>query len=225
MTLPRQLTLAFEHSPSLVGEDFLVAPCNAEAAGWIERWPDWPLATLVIHGPEACGKTHLAEIFLALTKGRLAAAADLDRLDPLALAAGASAVVVERAGAELTASAEQAFFHLLNAAREAGATVLITAREPVARWPVRLPDLRSRLLAAAAVAIGAPDDALLGAVLVKQFRDRQIAIDGSVVTYVLPRLERSFAAVRDFVASADHVALVENRAITVRLARELLEGG
>jgi chromosomal replication initiation ATPase DnaA len=217
-----QLVLAFDHPPSLVVEDFLVAPCNAEAAGWVERWPDWPIATLVLHGPEACGKTHLAEILLALSKGRLVVAEDLGRIDPLALAAGAPAVVVEGAGGELPAAAEQAFFHLLNAARDAGAKILLTARQPVARWPVRLPDLRSRLMAAAAVEIGAPDDSLLGAVLVKQFRDRQIAIDDAVVGYVLARIERSFAAVRGFVARADRVALAERRAITVPFARELL---
>ena len=38
-----------------------------------------------------------------------------------------------------------------------------------------------------------PDDALLRAVLVKLFDDRQLAVDESVLGYLAPRIERSFA--------------------------------
>ena len=54
--------------------------------------------------------------------------------------------------------------------------MLLTARRPVAGWPLGLPDLASRLRAAPAVAIGPPDDALLGALLVKLFADRQLVV-------------------------------------------------
>ena len=39
-----------------------------------------------------------------------------------------------------------------------------------------------------------PDDALLRAVLVKLFSDRQLAVDESLIGYVATRIERSFAA-------------------------------
>ena len=46
-----------------------------------------------------------------------------------------------------------------------------------------------------------PDDALLRAVLVKLFADRQLAVDESLIGYLLaPRIERSFAAAREAVA-------------------------
>jgi chromosomal replication initiation ATPase DnaA len=100
--------------------------------------------------------------------------------------------------------------------------LLLAAREPPARWAIRLADLRSRLLAAPAVAVEAPDDALLGAVMVKLFADRQLRISEDLIAYLLPRIERSFAAAREIVATLDEAALASQRAVTVRLARDIL---
>jgi chromosomal replication initiation ATPase DnaA len=74
------------------------------------------------------------------------------------------------------------------------------------------------------VELGAPDDALIGAVLVKLFADRQLRIGPEVLRYLLPRMERSFAAARDLVAAIDQMALAKRREITVALAREALAG-
>jgi chromosomal replication initiation ATPase DnaA len=78
------------------------------------------------------------------------------------------------------------------------------------------------LLAAPAVAVEAPDDALLGAVLVKLFADRQLRISEDLIAYLLPRIERSFAAAQEIVAALDAAALAGQRAVTVRLARALI---
>ena len=223
MTRDSQLTLAFGHRPSLTGEDFLVAPSNAEAVAWIDRWPEWPVSVLVIHGPPGCGKTHLTEVFRACSGAHLATLSDLRGMNPVRFFEDAPAAAMENGGGTPRPEEEEAFFHFLNAARAAGRTVLVTATEPVSGWPLALPDLRSRLLAAASVRIGAPDEALVGAVIIKQFRDRQIDIDAAVVPYVVARIERSFAAVRRFVAIADEMALAEGRAITVPLARRVLD--
>jgi chromosomal replication initiation ATPase DnaA len=45
-----------------------------------------------------------------------------------------------------------------------------------------------------------------------------------VLGYVLPRMERSFAAALSFVADADRHALETKRRITVPLARQVLNG-
>ena len=92
---------------------------------------------------------------------------------------------------------EEALLHLYNMLAERQGHLLLAAREPPARWTIRLADLRSRLLAAPAVAVDAPDDALLGAVLVKLFADRQLRISEDLIAYLLPRIERSFAAAQD----------------------------
>src|SRR5262249_61785710 len=79
-------------------------------------------------------------------------------------------------------------------AREDEAFVLLTAR--VAPVTLAIRDLGSRLNAIPVVAMAPPDDALLRAVLVKLFTDRQLAVDEGLIGYVAMRIERSFAAAR-----------------------------
>ncbi len=117
---------------------------------------------------------------------------------------------------------EEALLHLYNILAERQGHLLLAAREPPARWTIRLADLRSRLLAAPAVAVEAPDDALLGAVMVKLFADRQLRISEDLIAYLLPRIERSFAAAREIVATLDRGGAGGQRAVTVRLARDIL---
>jgi chromosomal replication initiation ATPase DnaA len=85
-----------------------------------------------------------------------------------------------------------------------------------------LPDLRSRLVAMPGIAMLAPDDALIGAVLLKLFADRQLSVSEDVIVFLLHHMERSFAAARRLVAALDRAALVAQRRITVPLARQVL---
>ena len=114
-------------------------------------------------------------------------------------------------------------FHLINSLKEAGRTLLLTASAPPNLWPgLTLPDLRSRLLALPAVRIGPPDDAVMGAVLIKLFADRQLRVGTEVITYLLRHMERSHAAALEVVAAADHVSLASHRPITIPLIKEIL---
>lgn len=219
---PSQLVFAFAHRPALGGEDFWVAPSNRDAVAWIDRWRAWERPVLVIHGPPGCGKTHLGQVFLAATAGTGIAAATLAGCDPARMAEH-PAVLVEDADVALGAEGERRLFHLHNLIVEAGGRFLLTARTPPARWPIVLPDLASRLRAAPAVEILPPDEALIGAVLVKQFADRQIKVDAAVVSFLLARMERSFDMARRLAVELDAAALAEKRPVTVPLAARVLE--
>jgi chromosomal replication initiation ATPase DnaA len=118
---------------------------------------------------------------------------------------------------------EEALLSLYNRLHERRGHLLITTRLPVGAWTVRLPDLASRLRAAPAAAIGPPDDALLGAVLLKLFADRQLVVSEAVIEYLVRHMERSFAAARLVVAGLDAASLQQQRPITVALARTLVE--
>jgi len=215
-----QLALDLGHRPALTRDDFLVADCNRAAIGFVDRWPNWPAPALVVVGPPGCGKTHLTAVFRAATGAGLIAQERLGEVDPPTLLGQSAAAAIDglRPG-----FSERALLHLYNVLRDRAGHLLITAETAPSRWPVSLPDLRSRLLAAPAVAISAPDDGLIAAMLVKLFADRQIAVSEDVVRFVLPRLERSFAAVRAFVAALDRVALSDRRRVTVPLARQILD--
>jgi chromosomal replication initiation ATPase DnaA len=89
---------------------------------------------------------------------------------------------------------------------------------------VALADLQSRLLAAPAVAVGAPDEQLMAVVMAKLFSDRQIYVTQDVVQFILLRSERSFAALRALVEALDRAALAQKRRVTVPLVREVMQG-
>ena len=159
---------------------------------------------MILTGPEGSGKSHLAAIWAQAAGARLVAGRALEEAAvPVALATGA--VVVE----DIAASAfdERALFHLLNLAREDEAFVLLTTRTVAAGWTFAIRDLGSRLKALPIVAMAPPDDALLRAVLLKLFGDRQLAVDESLIGYVATRIERSFAAARNVVARLDDEAM------------------
>jgi chromosomal replication initiation ATPase DnaA len=119
-------------------------------------------------------------------------------------------------------AAEEALFHLHNLILPAG-RLLITARRPPRDWGLHLPDLLSRMQATAIARLDPPDDALLAAVLVKLFTDRQIAVPPTLIPYLIARMERSIAAARDLVAQLDRLALAEGRGVTRQLAAEILD--
>ncbi|MCU0895057.1 MAG: DnaA/Hda family protein [Rhodospirillales bacterium] len=216
-----QLALGFVSSPALGCADFLVAANNADAAGWLRRWPVWPTPALIVHGPEGCGKTHLAHAFAARTNAPIIPARDLPRIDPLAILAGTPGVVIDDAEA-CTGAGERILLHLVNAVGETGRTLLLTARRPAAHWPIALADLRSRLKAATSVGIGEADDALMRAVLGKLFVERQLKVGEEVLSYILARIERSVAAAGPLVARLDAEALATQRPVTIPLVRRVL---
>jgi len=218
----KQIPFDFDPRPALGGEDFLVAASNADAVQWVERWPDWPGPVLAIAAPEGAGKTHLAHVFQAQSGARLVCVDDLRSQRADGVLAGASALVLEDVETFLDAGLAEELLHLYNLAREEGVKILMTAARPPSRWAITLKDLSSRLKTAPVAEISPPDDALITALIVKQFADRQLSVDQDVLTYMLARMDRSFSAVRNLIHAIDEHAMAHKRAITVPLVREAM---
>lgn len=219
MANSHQLIFDWPHRLAQGREDFLVTDCNKAAVDWIDLWPDWPGPALVLFGPPGSGKSHLAAVWLARTGAVSIDAAALPDIATTTetdnrhrLLENASAVTDDRA-----------FLHLFNQTAERSGTLLLTAERPVATWNIALPDLGSRLRAAPAIEIGVPDDSLIEALLVKMFADRQLKVEQGVISYLVLRMDRSFATARALVMKLDAAALSQQRTITVPLAREVLQ--
>lgn len=217
----RQLTLDLPHAESRARADFLPGPSNAAALALVDGWRDWPAPVVALVGPEGAGKSHLAGIFAQASGATVLPAAELAGADLPSLLAGGALALEDLGEGALD---EAALFHLLNLAGEQRARVLVTARRLPAALAAGLAtaDLASRLRAVPAVEIGAPDDALLAAVAVKLFADRQVVPDDNLIAFMLVRMERSLAALRDLVAALDREALARKRPLTRALAAELL---
>jgi chromosomal replication initiation ATPase DnaA len=207
----QQLVLPIVPRPRLTRADFIAAPGNERVLRFLESWPGWPAPTAVLHGPAASGKSHLVQIWAALSGAAVIAAAALADVPE-------GPVAVEDVDAATGEGHERALFALF----ERGTPLLLTGRTSPATWPVGLPDLASRYRAALAFDLGAPDDALLAGLAAKLFADRQLTVPEAVIRLMIERLARSPEAIRDFVAAADARALSEKRPINQGLIREML---
>lgn len=219
---PQQLPFDLGHREAFAREDLWVTGANADAVAWIDKWPGWGAPALVVYGPPASGKTHLARVWQKASGAIDVTAETLDGLRGANDFPGAAIIDdAERfIGAEET---ETALFHAYNRAKEEGAHLLLTAERAPREWNFTIADLKSRVMAAPAVAIAAPDEPLMAVVLAKLFSDRQIFVSQDVVHFILPRVERSFAALRALAAEIDRKALAEKRPVTIPLVREILQ--
>ena len=217
---PRQLTLDLPVETRFGREDFLVSPSNIDAFETFERWPAWPDRVLLLLGPTGAGKSHLGAIWAERAQARVIPACALASADIPALASGGPILLED---VEAARGIEAPLFHLLNLVRTtANSWLVITARSWPDGWGLRTPDLLSRLRLAPAVEIAEPDDALVRAVLVKLFIDRQLVVDTSVVEYLALRIERSLEAARSVVEALDREALTAGRRITRPMAGDVL---
>ena len=203
--------------------DFQIGRSNFEAVGWIDRWPEWPAPALILNGPPASGKSHLSVVWQDIS-GAVPIKPDMlsTHTAEMLFNMGEHFVIdgvdpwLGEAGAETT------LFHLYNMLKEEQRSMMITMRMGLRSVDFALPDLASRLRAAPCVSIHPPDDILLASVMIKLFSDRQLTMPQEVIAYILPRMERSFAAAQKLVDYTDKLALSEKRRISVPLMRKVL---
>ena len=177
-------------------EDFLISDSNRAAFDHLKRWSLWPVMATLVTGPRKSGRSLLGRLFVRKSGGRL-----FDNAED---------------------HEEEAIFHAWNEAQLSRRPLLIVADSPPPLWQVDLPDLRSRLAATPHVALGGPDDVLIGDLIVKLLGDRGIAVPPEVPAFIVPRIERSYVAVQQVVAELDRAALSHHRRMTVAMARRAL---
>jgi chromosomal replication initiation ATPase DnaA len=217
--MAEQLLLDLPVRTALGRDEFYVSDANAAAVAGIEAWESWPHGKMVLVGPEASGKTHLAHVWAAMTGAQVVEARALADLSP---EDAGTALVVEDADRITGGAAETALFHLHNAVLGQGGRLLLTARTDPARWLVTLPDLKSRMQQAGVLKLQGPDDALLSAVMVKLAADRQLALGPALISYAVLRMERSFVAARHLVEAIDARALRDKTRPTKPMISTLL---
>ena len=224
----RQYPIEFAHFSYMGKNNFIKAPCNAEAFDMIDMWPHWPNSAVCIYGPYRCGKTHLSHIFAekvaVLTQYPYfipqIEAKDIDMQIPPLLFSKHRCLIVENLEEAVN---EEAIFHLFNLYRNEGGYILFTSAVPPARLNFTLPDLQSRLNMIPAIAISKPDDELLSSLIMKLFMDRQIVVSDEVINYMVINMQRSFSYAHKLVEEIDNISLSYKRAISVPIVKEAIE--
>jgi chromosomal replication initiation ATPase DnaA len=197
-------------------DDFLPGACNAAALAWLENPRAWPLLRLLVHGPDGAGKTHLLHLFAARHHAAVLPGLAIRRLQP---PPASPCLAIDDAD---SVPDPRALLHLLNAAAERAAPVLLAARAPAAAWPILLPDLASRLRATASVALAVPEDDLLRPLLARLLADRQVRVPEKLQAYLLTHLPRTGGALREAAARLDRLSLAQGRTVSRAMAAQVV---
>lgn len=181
----------------------VVGDANAAVVEALQHPERWPFHVAVLTGPPRSGKSLLA---------RWAQGLHGDGLE----------VIDDAQGAD-----ETALFHCWNAVQQGGtrvggALLLVAAAEPEG-WRITLPDLASRIGGSLQLEIGAPDDAFAANLILAQAEARGLSLPEGAVDYLVPRTERSFAAIEALVATIDRISLERQTPATMSVWRAALE--
>lgn len=177
--------------PGYQRDGFLVSGCNAGALHAVDRWRDWASPAAALWGERGSGKSHLAAIWAHDAGAAQIAGPDLDAAAVRTLMAAPRFVID---GADGTPDPEHLLHLLIGLEAAPQRRALLTGVAAPALWATAPKDLVSRLTAMPAIAIGAPDDALLARVLRRLAAARGLALEPDTLAYLGARMERSFPA-------------------------------
>ncbi len=205
--------------PAIGTEDFFVSKANSLAFDVVQNWANWNDRRVLITGGKGSGKTHLSHVWANLSGAKFIELnnqeQDLSNIKTL---------IIENIDLIISIPTfEEKLFHLLNFAKQLDIYVLMTSSVAASRLGVQLLDLSSRLQATEHFPIYPPDDALLSAVLVKQFSDRQINISPGLIEYILKRITRSLSSVSNFVVSLDNLMMKTKKGPSRAMISEVLD--
>jgi len=192
--------------------DLVVSDSNRTAAERLNTWPRAPGQILALTGPAGSGKSRLAGQWAERVGAIALHGSEAAVIDPLELEG--QPILLDRA----QDCDDETLFHLFNLVQSGGGALLMVSRAVPARWEVALPDLRSRLDATPVIAIQAPDDAVLAAMLATRFAERGIRPAEGVIDYLVRRIDRSADAAAGVVERLD----AQHRPVTRVLARQVL---
>lgn len=175
---------------------FIVGPSNEDAVRYLHHVSSWPVRIAILVGPAGSGRSSMGRLFTRETGGRV-----IDGVESVS---------------------EEEMFHAWNSAQSSGEPLLIIADKAPSEWGITLQDLASRIASVPVLRIGEPDEALSRDLIEALFAQRGMIISPEIISYILPRMERTYEVVHKIVNALDEASLETGRRLGIRLTRETL---
>ena len=203
--MPEPSQIALPLSARSAAQRIVVGAANAGVIEALQHPARWPFHVAVLTGPPRSGKSVL---------GRWAEGLH-----------GAALTVIDNA----EQADETALFHRWNAVQQGGSAegsallLIANADEDHGGWRIALPDLASRIGGSLQLAIGAPDDGMAAELIHAHAEARGLSLPEGAADYLVPRTERSFAAIEALVVAIDRISLERQTPATMSVWRAALE--
>ena len=187
----------------------------------LRRWREWPRAYVGLIGEPRSGVTTVLKSWAEDVGGKYLSPAEWQGLDPKALSDLLVQPLAIDDADQVVPSA--ALLTLLNLATEKRLAILLGGHSQPGRWYDSPPDLASRLASMTTVSLPnlTDDDSFrkrLQAACLKRF----IKLPKETLSFVEPRLERSYQAIEAFANALDTAMTASGRPPTIPMAREIL---
>ncbi len=214
-----QLLLNFEYKQNFKDEDFYVSKSNYFAFKLINAWPKWEKKILNIYGTNFSGKSHLANIFLKKFRGIKINAHSFNNKNLQEIKIYEN-IILENFDKSID---EVLIYSLFNIIDQDNKFLLIISNTPINEINFKLNDLKSRTKNCLFAKIEKPDDDLMFALILKNFSDRQIAIDKKLIDFIIKRIDRSYDKIFEFIYKIDELSLKKKKPIDFKTIKEILK--
>ena len=219
MNKQNQLLINFNLKKDYDEQDFYVTSSNKYAFNIINGWPKWLKRTVNLYGEQYSGKSHLSKIFE--TKTTCLNIESINFTSEILLKFKTKqALIIENFNFNIP---EKLLYSLINIVEQENKYLLITSLKPINKFDFKLKDLNSRINNCLFVEIGAPDDELIYALIVKNFSDRQINIDKKIIEYIIKRINRSYKDIFLFIYKVDQLSLQKGKPINLSIIKKILK--
>ena len=203
---PSQIALPLAGRLPTSARRIVIGKANAPVIEALQTPERWPFHVAVLTGPQRSGKSLIGRWARAhLGADRLEVIDNAETLD------------------------ETDLFHRWNAVQQGGtregeALLLVANADPErGGWRIALPDLASRIGGSLQLVIQAPDDDMAGELILAHAEQRGLSLPDAAADYLVPRTERSFAAIEALVATIDRISLERQTPATMSVWRAALE--
>jgi DnaA family protein len=218
----RQLALELASPPAPTLDNF-VTGANAEAVAALRALAEGVPGERFIYlwGAPGSGRSHLLRAVLqsladAGRRVQLFGAGEWLLADETAEVVGVDDVET------LDGQAQIDLFNLFNGLKESSGVLVVTGDSPPARLSLR-PDLLTRLAWGLVYEVHALSEDDRRAAVLDYANARGFMLPPEVTDYLLARVPRDLSSLRALVDTLDRVSLEQKRAVTVPLAREVLQ--
>ncbi|MBX9903323.1 MAG: DnaA regulatory inactivator Hda [Burkholderiales bacterium] len=220
----KQLAFELASPPAPTLDNFVVGE-NAEVLAAVRALARGGAGERFVYlwGGSGSGRTHLLRAVLREWQGAGRVARFHASDDPPAAAAIAAtdAIAVDDVQ-QLPPPAQIELFNIYNSLKESSGMLLVAGDVPPARLALR-PDLLTRLAWGLVYEVRALSEDDRRAAVHSYARARGFELPAEVTDYLLSRAPRDLSSLRALVDTLDRLSLEQKRAITVPLARELLQ--